>query len=377
MVSAVTGGGRVVVEADLGQGQQGGAGLDGIGLTAQRGGAVDAATRGGADDLVTAGVDDAHLPAVHPEALQDRGGVGDQAVLDVGGLFAAGGVQHDHGALPGRGLLLTGHQLPGAGAGAPVDPADVVAACVGAGDRADLADAVAGGGHVPVGGDAGGCGGLRGQLPDHGQPGDAGVVGQGAAQVEQTEHVAEDHGVAAQLVAAAGGDAQPMRHGAGQGQVTRAAERSGQMLAHDAAPQRQPGGHSTGSQVELDAGGGADGDGVIEHLTPGAQADHGGQGTDQAQQQRHQQCGGEIAGGHDAGQIGQDPGQGGQHGDEDAPHGGPQHSSRTRSHVTVVVRSTWSSSSPALAPRDRACGLRCRRWRHTGMSTARTSSGST
>src|SRR5690625_5466909 len=93
MVSAVTGGGRVVVEADLGQGQQGGAGLDGIGLTAQRGGAVDAATRGGADDLVTAGVDDAHLPAVHPEALQDRGGVGDQAVLDVGGLFAAGGVQ--------------------------------------------------------------------------------------------------------------------------------------------------------------------------------------------------------------------------------------------------------------------------------------------
>src|SRR5690625_6586158 len=72
MVSAVTGGGRVVVEADLGQGQQGGAGLDGIGLTAQRGGAVDAATRGGADDLVTAGVDDAHLPAVHPEALQDR-----------------------------------------------------------------------------------------------------------------------------------------------------------------------------------------------------------------------------------------------------------------------------------------------------------------
>src|SRR5690625_5975598 len=56
--------------------------------------------------------------------------------------------------------------ISGAGAGAPVDPADVVAACVGAGDRADLADAVAGGGHFPVGGDAGGGGGLRSQLPD-------------------------------------------------------------------------------------------------------------------------------------------------------------------------------------------------------------------
>src|SRR5699024_11564994 len=87
------------------------------------------------------------------------------------------GVEHDHGALAGGGSLLTGHQLAGAGAGAPVDAADVVTAGVGAGDGADLADARCGGGAVgSLAEDAGGALGGRSHLPDHRQTGQAQAV---------------------------------------------------------------------------------------------------------------------------------------------------------------------------------------------------------
>src|SRR5699024_9860537 len=51
----------VVVEVDVGEGEQGGALLDGVRLASQRGVAGDAAAAAGAGDLVPGGVEDAHL----------------------------------------------------------------------------------------------------------------------------------------------------------------------------------------------------------------------------------------------------------------------------------------------------------------------------
>src|SRR5699024_10103337 len=161
----------VVVEVDVGEGEQGGALLDGVRLAPERGVAGDAAAAAGAGDLVPGGVEDAHLPAAATQGVEHRRGVRDERVLDLGGgVLAPAGVQHDHGALPGGGLVLAGHQLAGAGAGAPVDAADVVTAGVGAGDGADLADARCGGGAAgALAEDAGGALGGRSHLPDHRQ----------------------------------------------------------------------------------------------------------------------------------------------------------------------------------------------------------------
>src|SRR5699024_748136 len=77
--------GGVVVEVHLGEGEQGGALLDGVRLAAQRGGAGDAAAAAGAGDLVPRGVDDPHLPAVHAQGVEHGRGVGGQGVLHLGG----------------------------------------------------------------------------------------------------------------------------------------------------------------------------------------------------------------------------------------------------------------------------------------------------
>src|SRR5699024_3190106 len=203
----------VVVEVDVGEGEQGGALLDGVRLAPQRGVAGDAAATAGAGDLVPGGVEDAHLPAAAAQGVEHRRGVRDQGVLDLDGRgLATAGVQHDHGALPGGGLVLTGHQLAGAGAGAPVDAADVVTAGVGAGDGADLADARCGGAAGALAEDAGGALGGRAHLPDHQQTEQAQAGGNGAAQMEQAQQVPDDERVGAELVTAPSADVQHVRH---------------------------------------------------------------------------------------------------------------------------------------------------------------------
>src|SRR5699024_8837341 len=132
-----------------------------------------------------------------------------------------------------------------------------------------------------------------------------------------------------------------------------------------------------GIQLDHHPGRAAHGHRIVHQAAAGSQP-HGARGDAQRPEHEHEgEGGGDLPGRGDAGEVAQHPQHQAQPEHDEAAPGGPQDGARARGHVCGVLRSTWSMRSVALAPRERACGVRCMRWRHTGMITEAMSCGET